>query len=81
MADNNGWIRVSDSLPDFDVKVLVYWKLAKDKKEGGYWDMIEIGNIGSITTTSSGKNVQWCGEEYRSIEPLFWQPLPEPPTD
>jgi len=73
------WISVKDKLPEFDVNVLIYWRLQKDKKEGGYWDMIEIAHVSSITQGKDYINTEWKDSEYNQKSPTHWMSLPEPP--
>ncbi|HVT84316.1 MAG TPA: DUF551 domain-containing protein [Chitinophagaceae bacterium] len=73
------WINVEQLLPDYDVPVLIYWKLEKDKKEGGYWDMIEIAHLASITIGKSYKQTEWKDADYNLKKPTHWMPLPQPP--
>ena len=75
------WIKVEDALPGFNEKVLIYWKLAKDKKEVGFWDMIEIACVDSITNRKESKSVDWSDSDYNSKSPTHWMPLPKPPTN
>jgi Protein of unknown function (DUF551) len=75
------WISVKDRLPELDTNVLIYWKLSKDKKEGGYWDMIEIALLDSITKRKESISTEWRDSDYNTKNPTHWMPLPEPPTN
>lgn len=73
------WISVNDRLPEIDEYVLIYWKLQKDKKEGGYWDMLEIARVESITHRKDSVSVLWVDNDYNYKTPTHWMPLPKPP--
>lgn len=77
-ADKNGWISVKDELPEIDKNVFVYYELTS-KNEKEVFKYREIGKISSITDYGSSKTIDWTDNEYRSINPTHWQPLPEPP--
>jgi hypothetical protein len=65
------WISVKDQLPEIDQKVLV-WNIKFPDPEFldiGYYD------------PDSCPDTCWRCEEYMSIEPTHWMPLPEPPED
>ena len=75
------WISVNERLPEIDEYVLIYWKLQKDKKEGGYWDMLEIAKVESITHRKDSVSVSWIDCDYNAKTPTHWMPLPEPPKE
>lgn len=81
-AEQSRWVKVSERLPEFDVNVLVYWKLEKSKTNGGgYYDMIEIASISSISHGKDWQSVEWRDSEYNSVNPTHWMELHTPPKD
>jgi Protein of unknown function (DUF551) len=73
------WISVEDDLPYYDVDVLIYWRLEKDKNIGGYYDMIEIAHLTSVTQGKGFKSQLWENRNYDGKKPTHWQLLPAPP--
>lgn len=72
------WISVKDRLPEFDVKVLIYWKLKKEKKTE-YYDMIEIASLTSKTIGKGFELTEWQDSDYNNKNPTHWMPLPDVP--
>lgn len=77
MVQKDGqWIKVEDRLPDFETKVLVFYRISKEGE--GY---VEIGKLRSITTSANHVSYEWTDKGYDSIpDPSHWMPLPEPPA-
>jgi hypothetical protein len=74
------WISVKDRLPELDEYVLIYWQLKKGKKEeDGFYDMIEIASLDSITHRKDQVSTELKDKEYNGKEPTHWMPLHEPP--
>ena len=74
------WISVKERLPELDEYVLIYWQLKKGKKEeDGFYDMIEIASLDSITHRKDQVSTEWKDKEYNGKEPTHWMPLPKPP--
>jgi hypothetical protein len=73
VEESTGWIAVTDRLPEFDVDVLIYWRLEKDKKVGGYYDMIEKASITSKTIGKDYINTEWKDSEYNNKTPTHRQ--------
>lgn len=65
----NEWVKVSEMLPEFEAWVLCYCGIY------GYY----IGQYQQILDTNHG---QWCdGKESGCLPPIFWLPLPTPPSE
>lgn len=76
------WISVKERIPDFEIDVLVYYTIQKDKKNRDgdrFGRYIEIGCVSSITRGKSYENVEWRDKSYNALNPTHWMPLPEPP--
>jgi hypothetical protein len=67
------WIKCSDRLPSFDIPVLA-WDASLDFLDPEY---IFIGYYDPISCSDTG----WRNDEYISLTPTHWMPLPSLPKD
>ena len=74
--DINGWISVTDALPEFEEDVLL-WYLFKEKQ------YITIGYLERVETTKDGSKPSfWLPENDRLYQEIhFWQKLPKGPIN
>ena len=73
------WIDVTNRLPDFDKKVLVYYEI-KSSKNDEVFKYIDIASIESIQTFANNKFVNWVNDEHDSVRPTHWMLLPNYPN-
>jgi len=77
---NNGWIAVSDRLPELDESVLLFDHWGSHDKE--MQTDIRVGYLSEFTTrkTSGGvtHSCEWGGTEF-TFNITHWMPLPKPP--
>lgn len=78
--NNNEWISVKDRLPELEIDVLIYWQLKKSN-EDGFYDMIEIAMLKSITQRKESIYTEWVNGDYETKSPTHWMPLPKPPSN
>ncbi len=79
------WISVEDRLPDFNVKVLAYWRPIDHVDRPFHREIIVAERTVHLPDGGASiKSDQWWGGSRSYDQATFithWQPLPEPPGD
>lgn len=63
----DGWISVDERLPDYEKRVLLYWKESEHIEDGAFYD----GDNGPYHALFDG--------EMLNHEPSHWMPMPQTP--
>jgi len=79
------WISVKDRLPDFGVKVLVYWRPIDHKFRPFHREITIASRTEHLPREGSSLDSPywWSNGQYYDTETFIthWQPLPEPPKE
>jgi len=78
-AKDDGWIRIEDALPEFNVVVLVSGlRRSYNAGDGSYDDTwIPYVSEGQRTRCETGEYMESYSESHAEV--THWQPLPQPP--